>query len=138
MDVELKLPDGMTGLCHTIIAFFPELCRAIISGFKKPRSYFFTYMPRSILRAFSYLYRYSFVELRFQINSFVSVTTPCILFPLKQGENSSSGIKHTCAGNQLFPLGRDVCLHLQLYDRSTTSMDGREALSQNALTMTLT
>lgn len=69
MDVELKLPDEMTGLCCTIIAYFPALCRTIISGFKKPRPYFFTYMPWSILTAVSYLYGYSFIEFSFQLNS---------------------------------------------------------------------
>lgn len=73
MDMELKLPDEITGLCRTIIAFFPELCRPTIPGFQKPRPYFFTYMPWSFLRAVSYLYGYSIVELSFQLNSFMNL-----------------------------------------------------------------
>lgn len=126
MDVELKDPDEMTGLCRTIIAFFPALCRTTISAFKKLRPYFFTYMLWSFLRAVSYLYGQSFTELSFQLNSFISVRILCILFPLQQGKNSSTSTRHTYADNQLFPLGRDVCLHLQLYDGSTTPMKGRE------------
>lgn len=124
--MELKVPDEMTGLCCTIIAFFPALCRTTVSAIKKLRPYFFTFMTWSILRAVSYLYGYSFTELHFQLNSFISVRILCILFPLQQGKNSNSGTRHTYAGNQLFPLGKDVCLHLQIHNGSTTSMKGRE------------
>lgn len=57
----------------------------------------------------------------------MSIRILCILFPLQQVKNSSSGIRHMYAGNQLFPLGGDVSLHLQLHDASITPMKDRES-----------
>lgn len=114
---------------------FPASRRTIVSGFYDPRPRLFTDIPWPFLSAVSYLYGYNDTEPSFQLNQFKSITTRN---NLEQRKNSSSGVRHIYTGSQLFLLGRDASLPLQLYHESNTPLKSREAFSQDTLTMVTT